>query len=99
VWSIVLAAGLVGTALAQKNDAKEKPKGGGQIIMNIVEIKGRVDQPQAVYIINLAKPDFKGIKLEKDFTQDVRDEDFRGMETFKVDQGLAPEVFETKGEP
>jgi hypothetical protein len=98
LWLMV--ACLAGTAGAQKGSEKDKPKeaGSGQIIMNMIEIKGKVDQPQAVYIINLAKPEFKGIKLEKDFIQYVKDEDFKVLGNFKVDQSLPPENLEPKKE-
>jgi hypothetical protein len=93
----VIGVMLFGT-IAQAADEKSKPpaksEGSGQIIMNVVEIKGKIDQPQAVYIINLAKPDFKGIKLEKDFTQSIKNEDFKGLESFKVDKSLPAEVME-----
>lgn len=92
IWSV--------SAGAEKTDKKDKDKakdeGGGQIVMNIIEIKGKIDQPQAVYIINLAKPDLKGIKLEKDFTQSIKNEDFKGLENLKVDENLPPEALEIR---
>ena len=70
----------------------EKDKKAGTLIMNVIEVKGKIDRPQAVYIINLANPTFKGITLEKTFINEVKDEDFKGLNRFSVDNKLPAEM-------
>jgi len=89
IWFNVLILLLINYSLVL---GKEETKKTGQIVMNVIEIKGKIERPQAVYIINLAKPKFEGIKLEKDFSEEIKEEDFKDIEEFSVDESLPPKL-------
>lgn len=72
--------------------AQESATLSGQIVMNVIEIKGKVERPQAVYIINLARPEIRGITLDKNFLENIKDEEFSGMSTFSVDGNLSTKM-------
>lgn len=56
-----------------KGKKKEKKKGGGPIILDEIVIEGRVQKPQAFYILQRSTFGYKITELEKDYIDDIVD--------------------------
>ncbi len=73
----LLALGLT-TALpapssAQDKEKKEKKKGGGPIILDEIIIEGRVQKPQAFYILQRSTFGYKITEIEENYIDEVVD--------------------------
>jgi hypothetical protein len=66
-----LALALVATAGAAQ--AQEKKKGSGPVILEEIVIEGRVQKPQAFYILQRSNFGFKVMELKTDYMEDIKD--------------------------
>jgi hypothetical protein len=66
-----LATALPFPAAAQDKDKKEKKKGGGPIILDEIIIEGRVQKPQAFYILQRSTFGYKITEIEEDYIDEV----------------------------
>jgi hypothetical protein len=64
-----LATALPAPSAAQ--DKKEKKKGGGPIILDEIIIEGRVQKPQAFYILQRSTFGYKITEIEEDYIDEV----------------------------
>jgi len=68
-------------------EVKAKPEQ-KSFVMDLVEIKGKIDKPQIVYVINLLIPPLANISLERSFIDDIKHEKIDKLLTFDVDKKL-----------
>jgi len=73
------------SAQEDKNNKNENA-----LIMDLVEIKGQIDKPQIVYVINLLIPPLQDISLERSFLNDIKQEKIDKLIIFDVDKKLKP---------
>ena len=76
--ALAVAAALAAPALAQDEgagdkDKKEKKKGGGPIILDEIVIEGRVQKPQAFYILQRSTFGYKITEIEENYIDEIVD--------------------------
>jgi len=79
--ALAVAAALAAPALAQdegagdkdKKEKKEKKKGGGPIILDEIVIEGRVQKPQAFYILQRSTFGYKITEIEENYIDEIVD--------------------------
>jgi hypothetical protein len=75
--ALVVVAALAAPALAQdegtgeKKEKKEKKKGGGPIILDEIVIEGRVQKPQAFYILQRSTFGYKITEIEENYIDEI----------------------------
>jgi len=97
VMSILLCVYIYSLAEEESQDSDlskiaEAAENSGAVMMDVIQVQGKIDRPQAVYIINLANPGFRNVALEKDFSNEIKNEKFEDIGHFSVDDILEPEM-------
>jgi hypothetical protein len=75
--ALVMAAALAAPVMAQdeaagaKKEKKEKKKGGGPIILDEIIIEGRVQKPQAFYILQRSTFGYKITEIEENYIDEI----------------------------
>lgn len=65
------AAGLAQEKGKAEAGKKERRKGGGPIVLEEIVIEGRVQKPQAFYILQRSNFGYKIAEIEKDYIDDI----------------------------
>jgi hypothetical protein len=68
--SVVIIAGFIVDAFLHHAAAQEK-KEEKTIIMDRIRIRGKIERPEAVYIIDVTNPNFKPIRIERSFQDEI----------------------------
>jgi len=76
------------SAAKDKKKSEEIDETSGAVIMDVIQVQGKIDRPQAVYIINLSNPGFRNVALEKNFNKEIKNEKFDEIGHFSVDDIL-----------
>lgn len=68
-----LTTALPAPSAAQDKEKKDKKKGGGPIILDEIVIEGRVQKPQAFYILQRSTFGYKITEIEENYIDEVID--------------------------
>ncbi len=70
IVTLVLAGSLPAVGSAQ-DKKKDKKKSSGPVVLEEIVIEGRVQKPQAFYILQRSSFGYKIMELEKDYTDEI----------------------------
>jgi hypothetical protein len=72
--TMVLGAAVLGGFLLDGMQAPANAQGKSEektIIMDRIRIRGKIERPEAVYIIDVTNPNFKPIRIERSFQEEI----------------------------